>query len=342
MSKSIQGVLTLCLLVGPMQMAWSQTEGHEHHHTMPAMSEAPSEPAEYHGHSSAADESAPASMGNMDHHDMHEPSAQAPMMRRGAGHMAGHGKHDGAEEAPPAYTQPRFPQPTAAERQAAFPDLGGMDLRRHMRTPLLGHLLVDQLEWQDADEGAGGAWDVTGWLGYDFNRLWLRSEGEREGGEFEAAEAHLLYGRAIARWWDLVAGLRQDFEPGPGRTYAALGLQGLSPYWFETELTLYAGERGQSGARLEFEYEQLLTNRLILQPRIEFNAWSRSDTRRGIGAGLADLEAGLRLRYEIRREFAPYIGVNYAQVFGNTADLRKARGDDTSELRAVAGLRLWF
>ncbi len=299
MSKSIQCVLTLCLLVGTMPLAWSQTEGHEHHHTIPTMSEAANESGKHHGDASDANNT-------------------------------------------PSYTDPLLPQPTAAEHEAAFPDLGGMDLRRHMRTPLLGYLLIDQLEWQDADQSDAGAWDISGWLGYDFNRLWLRSEGERKDGEFEAAEAHLLYGRAFARWWNLVAGIRQDFEPGPGRTYAALGVQGLAPYWFETQFTLYAGEAGQSGARLELEYEQLLTNRLVLQPRVEINAWSRSDLQHGIGAGISGVEAGLRLRYEIRREFAPYIGLNYAQVFGNTADLRNSADEDTNELRAVAGLRIWF
>ena len=237
---------------------------------------------------------------------------------------------------------PEIPEPTAEDLRAAFPDLGGMDLRRHMDTPLLAYLLVDQLEWQDADEGDRGAWEILSWVGYDLNRLWLRSEGERVNGEFEAAEAHLLYGRAISRWWDLVAGIRQDFEPGPGRSFAAVGLQGLAPYWFETEITLYAGEGGQSGARLEFEYDLLLSNRLILQPVVELNAWSRSDARRGIGAGVSDLETGLRLRYEIRREFAPYLGLNYERALGNTADLVEAGGGDVGELTAVAGLRLWL
>lgn len=341
MSKSIQSVLTLCLLVGTMPLAWSQTEGHEHHHTIPTMSEAANESGKHHGDASDANNT-PSSMGDMNHHGMLGSDTSAPMMQHDAGHMAGHGAHDSAPEATSSYTEPRFPQPTPAQRQAAFPDLGGMDLRRHMRTPLLGYLLIDQLEWQDAEQSGAGAWDISGWLGYDFNRLWLRSEGERKDGEFEAAEAHLLYGRAFARWWNLVAGIRQDFEPGPGRTYAALGVQGLAPYWFETQFTLYAGEAGQSGARLELEYEQLLTNRLVLQPRVEINAWSRSDVQHGIGAGISGVEAGLRLRYEIRREFAPYIGLNYAQVFSKTADLREAGGEDTNELRAVAGLRLWF
>jgi copper resistance protein B len=217
-----------------------------------------------------------------------------------------------------------------------------MDLRKHMDTPLLGYVLLDRLEWQNAQEGDRGVWDASGWIGYDLNRLWWRTEGERIGGNFEAAEAHLLYGRAIARWWDLVVGLRQDFDPGPSRSYAALGIQGLAPYWFETQLTFYAGEQGQTAARLEAEYELLLTNRLILQPLLELNAYGQRDLQRGIGAGFSNVEAGLRLRYEIRREFAPYIGLNWNRSLANTADLIRTAGGDVDDLSMVLGLRMWF
>lgn len=237
---------------------------------------------------------------------------------------------------------PDLPPPTAEALEAAFPDVGGVDVQKQMDTPLLAYWLFDQLEWQDADEGDRAVWDISGWLGYDLNRLWLRSEGEHSNGEFEAAEAHLLYGRAFSRWWDIVVGLRQDFEPGPARTYAAVGVQGLAPYWFETQLTLYAGEQGQTAARLDLEYELLLTNRLILQPALELNAYGQRDLANGIGAGFSDLEGGLRLRYEIRREFAPYIGLNWARKLGNTADMLKAAGAETDEISAVLGVRMWF
>lgn len=243
--------------------------------------------------------------------------------------------------APPVYG-PDLPPPTAKALAAAFPDLDGMDLRKHMDTPLLGYLLLDQLEWQYGDGDGRGVWDITGWLGYDLNRLWLRSEGERRNGEFESAEVHLLYGRAISRWWDLVAGVRQNFEPGPARTYAAAGIQGLAPYWFETQLTLYAGEQGQTAARLKVEYELLLTNRLVLQPLVEVNVYGKRDVPNNIGTGFSNVEAGLRLRYEIRREFAPYVGLNWARNLGNTADIIRARGGEVDELSAVLGVRMWF
>lgn len=253
---------------------------------------------------------------------------------------AGQASHRQTRE--PTDAQPALPPPTPEQLEAAFPDLGGMDMKHHMRTPLLAYLLVDQLEWQDADEGSTLSWQLGGWLGYDYNRLWWRSEGARVAGEYEAAEAHLLYGRAIARWWDLVVGLRQDVEPGPSRAYAALGVQGLAPYWFETQFTVYAGSGGQFGGRLELEYELLLSNRLILQPVLELEAWRRSEPERGLGRGLAEAEAGLRLRYEIRRELAPYVGLNYARAFGETADLLSAHGEDSDALALVAGLRFWF
>ncbi len=253
---------------------------------------------------------------------------------------AGHRNH--ADVNGPAGAEPTLPPPTPAQREAAFPDLGGMDMKHHMRTPLLAYLLVDQLEWQDAEEGAALSWELGGWLGYDYNRLWWRSEGARAGGEYAAVEAHLLYGRAIARWWDLILGLRQDIEPGPSRRLAAIGLQGLAPYWFETQFTLYAGSGRQFGARLELEYELLLSNRLILQPVLELEAWRRSDPERGTGRGLSAAEAGLRLRYEIRRELAPYVGLNYERAFGETADLLAADGEDSDTLALVAGLRFWF
>ena len=289
-----------------------------------------------HAHHHMAEESpAPTPKVNMDPHAGHDMSA--PM---GKSNDHGGMSSDGASEK--KASGPVLPEPTAADLEAAFPDLGGMDLRRHMDTPLLSYLLFEQLEWQDSKEGQRGAWNMQAWLGYDLDRLWIRSEGERANGEFESAEAHLLYGRAIARWWDAVIGVRQEFEPGPSRTSLALGLQGLAPYWFETQVTAYIGEGGQTGMRLEAEYELLLTNRLILQPVVEINANSQRDLQRGLGAGFTNIETGLRLRYEIRREFAPYVGLNWSRSLGNTADLIEAAGGDSSDTSLVVGLRMWF
>jgi copper resistance protein B len=203
-------------------------------------------------------------------------------------------------------------------------------------------VLFDQLEWRSGTDGAGVGWEATGWIGGDVSRFWFRTEGEAEDGDLGEAEAHALYGRAIARWWDLVLGARQDAHPGPARTWAAVGLQGLAPYWFEVEATAYIGESGRTHVRLESEYELLLTNRLVLQPMVEVDIYGKADPGRGIGAGLNSMDAGLRLRYEIRREFAPYVGVTWSRRFFDTADLATAEGEDPSAARLALGLRLWF
>lgn len=230
-----------------------------------------------------------------------------------------------------------LPPVTDEDRAAAFPDVKG----HHVHDNAVNYfILFDQLEWQP-DGGAVG-WDTKGWIGRDKDRLWFRTEGEVEDGDVQEAEAHLLYGRAISRWWDVVAGVRQDMRPGSARTWGAIGLQGLAPYWFEVEATAYIGESGQTAARLEAEYELLLTNRLILQPLVEANFYSKSSPERGIGAGLSSTEAGLRLRYEFRREFAPYIGLTWDRKYGRTADLARQAGDDVSSARFLVGLRLWF
>lgn len=165
-------------------------------------------------------------------------------------------------------------------------------------------------------------------------------------GEWIGASAHAsMEGRRdrhVARWWDVVAGIRQDLRPGPAVTWAAIGVQGLAPYWFELEATVYVGESGRTQARLEVEYELLLTNRLVLQPLIEVELSGTSDPARGIGAGLSTTDVGLRLRYEFQRELAPYIGITWNRKYGKAADFAVAAGEDAGGARVVAGLRLWF
>jgi len=203
-------------------------------------------------------------------------------------------------------------------------------------------VLFDQLEWQRGDGVSRGNWDTRGWIGRDRDRIWFRTEGDGSEASLDHAEAHVLYGRAITRWWDLVAGVRQDFRPGPAQTWAAVGIQGLAPYWFDVEATAYVGAAGRTHARLEADYDLLLTNRLILQPTLVANFHGKSDPERGIGAGLSTTELGLRLRYEIRREVAPYVGVTWDQRFGATADLAEAAGEREAGVRFATGLRLWF
>lgn len=238
-------------------------------------------------------------------------------------------------------TLPRTPIPplTEADRLAARPPPAEHPV--HDNT-VQRYILFDRLEGFDGDEEQGQAWEAQAWIGTDLDRLWLRSEGERTGGHTEAADLEVLYGRAISPWWDLVAGVRHDFQPGPSQDFLALGIQGLAPYKFEVEATAYLGQSGQSALRLEVEYDTLLSNRLILQPLVEIEAYGKDDARRGIGSGLNSAEAGLRLRYEITRQFAPYVGVVREWTFGRAADLRREEGESPHDTRVVAGIRLWF
>lgn len=237
------------------------------------------------------------------------------------------------------HQQPReggVPPITDEDRKAAFPDVRGHTVHD---SGLNYVVTLDRIEWQ---AGGNAAWNSSSWVGGDRNRMWLRSEGHTEDGRLEAADVQVLYGRAVARWWDVVAGVRQDFRPGPARTWAAFGIQGLAPYWFEVAATAYVGGDGRTAARLEVEYDLLLTNRLMLQPLVEMNLAGKRDLERGIGAGLVDADVGLRLRYEVRREIAPYAGVEWSWKAGETADLARRRGEATSGARLVAGVRLWF
>ena len=265
---------------------------------------------------------------------------------------AGHGRHDAAESALPATQAPVtegqqqtdplpsfIPALTDADRAAAFQELRGHAV--HDQT-INSFVLFDQLEWQTDGGDRVVNIDTKGWIGQDINRLWFRAEGESERTDLEHAEAHVLYGRAIARWWDVVAGVRQDVGPGPNRTWAAVGVQGLAPYWFEVEATAYLGSSGRTHFRFETEYDLLITNRLVLQPLAEVEIYGKSDPERGIGAGLSSADIGLRLRYEFKREFAPYVGVTWNHKFFDTADYARAQGESVRSTRLALGLRLWF
>jgi copper resistance protein B len=230
------------------------------------------------------------------------------------------------------------PALTDADRAAAFPDAGGHPPHGES---IYGYVLIDRLEWQSGRGGNGLTWDVKGWVGGDRNRFWFRTEGEREADGVRAGHAHLLYGRAISPWWDVVAGIRQDVRPGPARTWAAVGLQGLAPYRVAIEATGYVGAHGRTQLRLEAEHELLVTNRLVLQPLVELEVSGKADPERGIGAGLSSIETGLRLRYEIRRELAPYVGVTWRRTFFGTRDLARAAGDPVSAARVTVGVRVW-
>jgi copper resistance protein B len=205
-----------------------------------------------------------------------------------------------------------------------------------------GRLLVDQFEWRAGDATDGPGWDAQAWYGTDYNKVWFKTEGLRLGDVTEDARAELLWDRIFSRWWSAQLGARHDFGSGPSRDWLALGVQGLAPYFFQIEATAYLGDAGRSAARFRAQYELLLTQRMVLQPELELNAYAKDDPERNIGAGFSDLQLGMRLRYEIRRECAPYVGVAWLRRLGKTADLVRTAGQDPSLLQLVAGIRFWL
>lgn len=243
-----------------------------------------------------------------------------------------------AQEAPPAGSQASVYWD--AEEFKASQDA----LRKEHGGASTVFILADRFEYQSGEGSPALLLEGQGWWGTDENRLWIKSEidYDLDSSGFEEAEVQALWSRPIARYFDMQAGLRHDFEPGPSRTYATLGVQGLAPYWFEVDGAVFVSEEGDLSARLEAEYEFLLTQRLILQPRTELNFAAADVPEFETGAGLSTAEVGLRLRYEIDRQFAPYVGVNWKASTGETADYVRARGDDTETLSFVAGVRLWF
>ena len=231
------------------------------------------------------------------------------------------------------------PPVTEADRAAAFPEAQGHTVHDRMWQY---RVLFDQLEWQSIHGAQGLRWDNKSWVGGDLNRVWVKSEGEAVDGSLDEAEVQVLYARTFSRWWDWVGGIRHDMRPTPQHTWLAFGIQGLAPQWFEIDLTGYVGTRGHTAARLEIEYELLLTNRLMLQPLIELSLSGKDDPDRGIGAGLSTGEVGFRLRYEVRRELAPYAGVVWHRKLFGTAEFAAAEGREIGGWHIVAGLRTWF
>ncbi|HEY0179904.1 MAG TPA: copper resistance protein B [Dokdonella sp.] len=260
--------------------------------------------------------------------------AQAGGAGAGAGTPPPNAAH--ASPAPPAHGAQAH-DAVDAMPAAQMREIMGMD-----DDASFGRFVLDRFERVDADAGFATAWDAYAWFGRDFDKLWFRSEGERRAGTIERADAELLWSHAAAAFWDLALGVRDDFGRGPDRRWAAFGVQGLAPYWLDVQATAYVGEQGRTALRFESEYELRLTRRLVLQPRFELNAYGKADPARRLGAGVSDAELGLRLRYEIRRELAPYVGVEWRRRFGATAAYARAAGDDAFDAELVAGLRLWF
>jgi len=205
-----------------------------------------------------------------------------------------------------------------------------------------GAVLIDRLESVHSDDNSWFAFEGQGWYGGTYDRLNLKLELEADSGKVEHARTELLWSHAVASFWDTQLGIRHDSGEAPDRTWAAFGVQGLAPYWFHVDATLYAGEHGDTAARFEAEYDLLFTQRLILQPRLEANLYGQNDDETETGSGLSDLTVGLRLRYEITRQFAPYVGIQWAGLYGGTADYAREDNSPTEEASWVVGVHMWF
>jgi copper resistance protein B len=257
-------------------------------------------------------------LAQMDHSEMQMQGGSAPADARDP-----HTYSDG-------YTLTEGPYAQPGQRQLKLAD-------EHAFWSVLG----DRLEYQEDSEST--VYDVQAWYGTTYDRFVIKAEGDIADGTLEESSTDLLWGHAFNAFFDTQLGVRLDqFNDGKDRQWLAFGVQGLAPYWFEVDVTAYVSDDGRTALSAEAEYELLLTQRLILQPRAELNLYGKGDAENGLGSGLSDLAVGLRLRYEFSRQFAPYIGVEWTDTYGDTADYRRAAGQDTSGTQFVAGLRFWF
>ncbi len=208
--------------------------------------------------------------------------------------------------------------------------------------PLNFKIMINQLEYRDGDGQNPTVFEGEAWIGKDLNKLWIKADIERTGGNTEESELQLLYSRAIAPYWDFQAGFRRDIRPTPTRDWVALGFKGLAPYFFELDAAIFLGDNGRSAFRFEGEYEILFTQKLILTPEITVDFYGKSDPDTATGSGLSQVSTGLRLRYEIRRQFGPYMGVFWSKKYGETADFARIAGSEVSDTKFVLGLRAWF
>jgi copper resistance protein B len=254
-----------------------------------------------------------------------------------AQHTEEHRPPSAVSHPPPKHIPPDPPaHPMGDMSNERMIELMGMD-----DTAVFTMIMLDQLEWRRIDEGDALAWDAQAWIGGDYNKASLKSEGSRVGGEHESSN-ELLWDRIVTRWWSFQAGMRHDVLEGPSRTWAAFGVQGLAPHWWEVDATFYVGEEGRTALGLSAEVDLLLTQRLKLQPELEVSVYGKEDAANAIGSGLSSTGVGLRLRYEIAREFAPYVGAVWKRLYGGTSDLARAQGRDPNEVQFVAGVKVWF
>lgn len=299
-------------------------------HTMPAPAAQPADPHAGHmmpGRPAASDPHAG--------HKMPETKGADP-----------HAGHNMASPAGAVGNAPPPPVPADHAADRVFPPqqmaAARETLRREHGVMNWTTVMIETAEVRPTGHGTGYGWEASASYGGDVHRAMLKTEGDGAGDELEKAEVQALYARAIGPYFNLLAGLRQDLQPRPRRTYATIGVEGLAPYWFEVGAQAFLSDKGDLSARFEGSYDLRLTQQLILEPRGELNVATSADRAIGTGSGLTDLELGLRLRYAVTPELAPYVGVNWERKLGETADLARAAGDSRSDARLVVGLRAWF
>ncbi|WP_339900452.1 copper resistance protein B [uncultured Gilvimarinus sp.] len=259
-----------------------------------------------------------AATAQMDHGEMQMQGGSAPSDARDPHAYSG------------GYTLTEGPYAQQAPRQLKLAD-------EHAFWSVLG----DRLEYNESANST--VYDLQAWYGTTYNRFVVKAEGDIADGTIEESTTDLLWGHAFNAYFDTQLGIRLDqYDEGEDRQWLALGIQGLAPYWFELDTAAYIGDNGRTALTFEAEYELMLSQRLILQPRAEVNLYGKDDPDNGLGKGLSDLAIGLRLRYEFNRQFAPYVGVEWIDSYGNTADYRRASGKAVSDTQLVAGLRFWF
>ncbi|PVM90860.1 copper resistance protein CopB [Caulobacter radicis] len=276
-------------------------------------------------------------------HDHHAPAPADPHAGHDMGAMAPEpsseppplpDRETAAPSAPTDHLADRIFDPAAMEQARAV-------LRQEHGGAQASQVMLNLFEYRAGSGADGYHWAGEAWFGGDIDRLVIKSEGEGDRHGVESGEVQALYSRAMGLYTDLQVGVRQDLEPR-SRTYATVGFETLLPYWIEAEGAVFVSSKGDVLARAEGAIDWRLTQRLILQPRAELNFAAQDVAETGTGSGLSDAELGLRLRYEVRREFAPYVGVAWGRRFGRTADYARAAGEEVSDTSVVLGLRAWF
>lgn len=212
-----------------------------------------------------------------------------------------------------------------------------------MDNEIFAHVLFDELEARTNGAGTQFRWDGQGWVGTDLNKLWVKSEGFLDGSTMSDGDHEFLYDRPIPRirYFDAQVGVRTDLDSDPRRAWAAIGLEGLAPYEFEFAPTFYIRNDGRVAGRIEGAYSFRLRQRLVMEPQAEVNFYNKDDPARKIGSGFSDIDGGLRLRYELTRKFAPYIGYTYSGAYGHSAAYQRQAGDSTHTSSFVFGIRVW-